>query len=63
MLLDYPKGRTNSNSNSLANRERYQHQIKLLYCSMTLLVIIGILKPDIDGFGPFHVSIGVKGKI
>lgn len=30
---------------------------------MTLLVIIGIPKPDIDGFGTFHVSIGVKGKI
>ena len=49
--------------NSLANRERYQHRITLLYYSIIILVTIGIITRDFDDFDTFHVSMGAEGKI
>lgn len=46
--------------NSLANRERYQHRVTLLYYSIIILAAIGIITPDFD---TFHVSMAAEGKI
>lgn len=57
------KNKLKSLQNSLESRERYQHPITLLYHSRIFLVTIEILKPDIDGFDTFHISLRFEGKI